>query len=346
MKLLLLFLFSIFSLLALVIPVKYKYRYVLFSFLGFILVMVASLRSEVGNPDYPVYRLLYEDAKTGGAIVELSYVYFSHLISFIFGDFFYLILTYACLAIYFKLLAIRQVTELLFLSLAVYVSYFFILHEMIQIRVGVASAFLLLCVKPIYDRNLKKFLFFFFLAVFFHVSSLIILPLWFLGKFKGKLNIIFLILMVPVSYCIYFINVTILNFIPIPYVQEKLDIYMQLQELEAADFLTKINVFNYVFVGKIFIFYFLLYKHKLLTDNNKYTMILLNIYALSLFMYPALAMMPVLAGRISEFFGAVEIILIPFLYYIIRPRYIAVILILVWSLGILMVNLFKSNLLG
>jgi hypothetical protein len=78
--------------------------------------------------------------------------------------------------------------------------------------------------------------------------------------------------------------------------------------------------------------------------HNKYTIVLLNIYAVSLFMYPALAMMPVLAGRVNELLGIVEIVLFPLLYYIISPRYISALIIVVWSLGILLINIFKSSL--
>lgn len=81
-------------------------------------------------------------------------------------------------------------------------------------------------------------------------------------------------------------------------------------------------------------------------SHNKYTVLLLNIYALSLFLYPALAMMPVLAGRISELLAVVEIILLPLVYYTIRPRYASISIIVLWSFGIVMVNLFKSQLLG
>lgn len=348
MTIIFLFLFFLFSLIAVFPPKENINKYVLYLVLGLILVLISSFRPEQGNPDYAVYRKLYEDAKTWDAIVEPSYFLISQLVYLVFDNILYLFIIYACLGVYLKLTAIKQLTDLWFLSLMVYVSYFFILHEMVQIRAGIATAFLLLSVKPIYDRNLKLFLVLVLLATFFHVSSLIILPLWFLGIFKDrkKVNTYFLILVLPIAYGIYFLKMTLLNFIPIPYVQEKIDLYTQLQELETDAFLTDINVFNFVFLAKIIIYYFLVYKRELLMTRNKYTVLLLNIYAISLFMYPALAAMPVMAGRVSEFLGVVEIILIPLVYYVFRPHYVGTLLVLVWSLGIIMVNLFKSKLLG
>lgn len=338
-------LFFISALLALLpINPNGKLSYCLFITLGALLVLLSGFRIGSRFPDYESYLILYDDIKTGDVIVELSFLYVAKFVHFVFNNVSILFLIYALLGVSLKLLAIRKLTDLWLLSIAVYAANFFILHEMIQIRAGVAAAFLLLCIKPIYDRNLKQFLGFALLAIFFHISAIVILPLWFFGKFKTKANVFFLHIILPVAYGVYFLKITIFNFIPIPYVQEKLDLYAALQELETADFFTDINVFNYVFLAKIIIFYFLLYKNKLLMSHNKYSMVLLNVFGISLFMYPALAMMPVLAGRISELLGIVEIVLFPLLYYIINPRYIAVLIVLVWSLGMLLINIFKSSL--
>lgn len=345
MILLTFFLFFIIALAAL-LPINPigKISYGILLITGTLLILLSGFRVGSQFPDYSSYLILYEDAKTNDAIVELSFLYISKFVYFIFNNVAFLFLTYALIGVSVKIIAIKKLTNLWLLSLVVYASNFFILHEMVQIRVGVAAAFLLLCVKPIFDRNLKLFLLFSFLAIFFHMSSLVILPLWFIGNFKYKGNVYFLKAIVPFGYVIYFLKITIFNFIPIPYVQEKLDIYAALQELGTADFLTDINVFNYVFLAKVFIFYFLLSKRKLLMIHNKYTLVLLNIFAISLFMYPALAMMPVLAGRVSELLGVVEIILFPLIYYIISPRYIAAMIVVIWSFGILSVNIFKSSL--
>ena len=280
-------------------------------FLGVLLVLLAGFRIGSQFPDYSSYLVLYEQVKSGDALVELSFICISKIVAFLFNNVLFVFLIYALIGVTLKLVAIKQLTDLWLLSLVVYVANFFILHEMIQIRAGIASAFLLLSIKPIYDRNFKKFITFTLLAIFFHISSLIILPLWFLGEFKYKANLSYMISIMPIAYGIYFMKITVLNFIPIPYVQEKLELYALLQELGTADFLTDINVFNYVFLAKIIIFYLLVWKSQLLMLQNKYTIVLLHIYAVSLFMYPALAMMPVLAGRVSELLGVVEIILFP-----------------------------------
>jgi len=321
-----------------------KISYILSGLLGGLLVLVSGFRIGSHFPDYSSYLILYDDIKTGDVIVEVSFQYIAKFVQLVFDNVLLLFFIYALIGVSLKIIAIKQLTDLWLLSLVVYIGNFFILHEMIQIRVGVASGFLLLCIKPIYDRDWKKFLLFSLLGILFHVSSLIVLPLWFLGNIKKKILISILVLIIPAAYVMYFLKVTVLNFIPIPYVQEKLDLYISLQELGEENFLNGINVFNFVYLARIVIYYFLLYKSELLAKHNKYILILLSVYGFGLFMYPALAVMPVMATRVSELLNVVEIILFPLFYYTLSPRAASKSVVIIWSLGILLINIYKSNL--
>ena len=55
------------------------------------------------------------------------------------NDYLPVFVTYALLGVGFKYLGIRNLTKLTAFSLAIYVSYFYSLHELTQIRAGVAS---------------------------------------------------------------------------------------------------------------------------------------------------------------------------------------------------------------
>lgn len=68
-------------------------------------------------------------------------------------------LIFAILGVSLKLLAIKKLSLLPFYSIFVYICLYFILHEMTQIRVGVATAIFLLAIPDIYNRNFKTFLF-------------------------------------------------------------------------------------------------------------------------------------------------------------------------------------------
>lgn len=316
-----------------------------FSFLGLLLILIAAFRSEEGNPDYEVYVSYFYDQDF--LLVEPTFVIFAKMVSFLFGPYpIYIFIIYAILGVTLKFAAIKQLSKLWFLSIIVYIGNFFVLQDMIQIRAGVASALLLLCIKPIFDRDLKKFLFISILAILFHISALVILPLWFLPKIKDRILIFLLYIIIPISCVIYFLKTNLIMALPIPVVQEKIDIYVALQESGVENVLTEINVFNYVFLVNVLIFYLLLIKHKLLLFHNKYALILLAIYGIGLSSYAALATLPVFAGRISGLLEIVEIILIPFLYYTISPKYISKLLVIFWALGMILIHLFRSKLIS
>ena len=121
-----------------------KLSYALLVVLGVLLFVLAGFRKGSQFPDYSSYLILYEDIKSGDVIVELSFLYIAKLVHFIFNNVLFLFLIYALIGVSLKLKSIRQLTDLWLLSLVVYASNFFILHEMIQIRVGVYAGFLLL----------------------------------------------------------------------------------------------------------------------------------------------------------------------------------------------------------
>jgi hypothetical protein len=226
------------------------------------------------------------------------------------------------------MIAIKQLSNLWFLSLLFYIASYYILHELIQIRAGVAVGFLLLSIKSIYERNGKQFLFFSTCSVFFHYSGLLILPLWFLSPTSHKF---IWFLFIPIAYLIYVIGIDISSYItmlvPIVAVQEKLIAYQN-----SNIFDNTINLFSMGRIMKISIFYLLLWKIDMIQKYNKYAILMLKIYGISLCILPFFPSTPTVADRVMEFYEIVTIILYPLLIYIIKPVQYSKILIL--SMGL------------
>ena len=65
-------------------------------------------------------------------------------------------LIFAIIGVSLKILAINRLSSMPFLSLLAYICLYFVLHEMTQIRAGVASGIFLLAIQDIVNRNLKK----------------------------------------------------------------------------------------------------------------------------------------------------------------------------------------------
>lgn len=311
----LIILFGLFSLVAFIPPENGYYKIIIFFGLGIILVFAAALREIGVDRDSVLYEEMFNNYDV--SMVEPSFRLISDFIhTYLESNIIYLFFLYAIFGVFTKLFAITELTKLWFLSLVIYLSNFFIIQELTTIRAGVASGFLMLCIKPIYDRDWKRFLLFVIIAIFFHYSALVILPLWFLGNVPRKQ---WLLMSIPVGYLIYFSGINLVGVIPIPGVQEKLEMYKQLQEL-GDEKSTTINVFNLLFLARIVIFYFLLWKYELIVSNNKYFPLLMKIYCLGLVVFLVFSTMPVVAFRINELFIVVEIILIPLLFYAFTPR--------------------------
>ncbi|WP_226064002.1 EpsG family protein [Kaistella polysaccharea] len=324
--------FILLSFISIFRPVAKVEKYIVI-FCGLVMLLFAGFRED--SFDYIIYELLFENYET--ISVEPAFKTISYLVTQFTEDIRYLFLIFAFLGVSLKLKGITTLSNFVLLSLVVYVSNFYLLHEMTQIRAGVASAFLLLSIKPNMERDLKKFLLFAILGFLFHYSALLILPLWFLPK---KINVKILGISIFLGYASFFLGLNFVRIIPIPGIQEKIEAYLTLQEMNNEE----INVFGYLYLFRILIFYVLLFNYKKFSKYNIYFPLLLNMYAISLVVFTVFGKIPAFSSRISEMLGVVEIILIPMLVYLFRVQILGRLLVVLVALVFLLVNLFYVEL--
>jgi len=343
MKIIIIILFCFASMLSFL---KFRKKIFLMRFLlmGGFLFLFAAFRDGNAVRDYNNYVTAFNDPNWRN--VEISFTIIVWIVKHIFFDnVLFLFVIYALIGVLLKTKAIKELTALCFLSLVIYISNFYILQELTQIRVGIAGGFLLLCIKPIYDRDFWKFLIFTGSAVFFHYSALVILPLWFLRG--NSINKYFYTAIIPLVYIIYFEHINLVellnNFIPIATFNQRYREYKLLQELEVGDF-AKMNVFNLSFLARILIYYLILLKSELVYMKNRYANLLLKIEGFSLTSFILFSAMPVYASRINELFGVVEIILLPFMYYVFKPKLLSTFIVVLAGLCLLLINLFYIKL--
>jgi hypothetical protein len=318
-------------------------RIIFYYFIGVVLILVAGLRSEDICRDYNTYRTYYEDIKNGGNhfFAEPTFV----LITLITPRIEWLMLIYATLSITIIFVGIKRLTEFYFFSILIYFSTGFIMHEMTQIRVGVAAALLLLCIEPIFSRNFIKFLIISLIAASFHFSALIILPFYFFRP--NKFNILIFSLIIPASYLLHILGIhltSLLYLFPIGGdVHQKL--MMQIQSMTATGKIAPINVFNIIQLLRIVLIAVLIWKSSLLQNSNKYFNILVKIYIFSVASFVLFADIPVFSFRISELLGVVEIILLPMIIYLIRQKILAYFLCFLFAFGALYMAIIYGGLL-
>jgi len=180
---------------------------------------------------------------------------------------------------------------------------------MTQIRVGVASAIVLLSITSIEEKNFKLFLLQISIACLFHYSVLIIIPFYFLRNDKISKIYYFLI---PIAYLFYYLQInllSILKYITFSPIIQKYNTYLYLANIDT------LNVFSAWHLLRCVFCLFLLWNWEYFLSKNKYAVLLLKYYVLSFFFFIAFANIPAFASRVSDLFAIVEFILTPFLFY-------------------------------
>ncbi len=307
-----------------------------------LIILVAGLRPEGIDRDYLTYLEHFYDYQNY-ALLEPSFKLIAYFVHNVIGAYpVLLFLIYAIIGVSLKMIAIKQLSTLVWGGVLVYLSYYFLLHEMTQIRAGVASGFLLLSIKPLYDRRLKLFLLYAGCATFFHYSGVVIFLLWVV---KNKVNRNVLAGIIPLAILAYIIGRTSLIFnLPVPILGDKMMVYQNLKNIDSSH--NVINVFNAVYIVKLVLFYLFWWKYKLLEVHNQYFPLLFKIYGFSLCLLPLLSDIPVFAYRLSELLGIVEIVLFPLIYYLFKPDVISRFLLQIFCISMFLISIFYNQLIS
>jgi len=337
-----LFFFLIFLLIILFCLYKNKQtENILFVCCGILLFFIAAFRRSGLDRDYYGYIRYYSLVlHQSFSRIEPSFIKITHIVDKLFSNSLYLFIIYALLGVFLKFYAINKLTRFRLLSVLIYFSGFFLLFEMTQIRAGVAAGLLLLCIEPIKERRLGLFLFLASIAFFFHYSAIVIFPLYFLNG--HKLNSKIYLILIPVAYLLYFLKFNLISFfnlIPISLIQIKIHSYYYYASVN------KINLFNYVHLFRCLLAYLFLWKWKLIAETNDYSIILTKIYVIAIFIFVALGNIPSISSRISELLMVVEIIMIPFLTIIMKPKYLSISFVIGIGLAFLSLSLLYTKIL-
>lgn len=335
----------IFFLVAGIQAAGYFFKYPKLSFWSCIvlLILVAAFRPVSSNKDQNTYIEYYRDIKDIPlSFLEPTYFVFAEISRVIFNSPIGIFILYSILGVSLKGLALTRLTKYYSVSLILYCGSFFLLHEMTQIRVGVASAILLLGIPSIANKNKKEFIFYWILGSLFHYSFMIFGLFYFLDGDKINPKFYVGMILASIGAAILGLNlVWFFQFVNLGFISEKINTYKALlDEGMYAD----IQLLNPLLILRIIILGVMLYKAKLLRERNQYALVLIKIYAFSIFFFIALSDLPTLAGRLNQLFGVVEIVVVPFLIYILTPKYCAVIFSILFGMLILYKQLYYSDL--
>lgn len=322
-----------------------NYRSLIYYILILVLVSVAAFRPIGSDNDSINYEYFFKnyDAKEIVLNVEFSYRWLCSIISKISDNVRPVLIIYAIMGVSIKMFALKRYSNMWFLCVLIYLGYYYLLHDLTQIRASIASGIFLFAIKPLAERKKMKFFFMICLASLFHYSSLLLLPFLLIDNENlTNLKKYILASLVPIGYIVYFLHINLVATIPIPYISDKMEIYQALNEKGVMG--DEINVFNMVFLVEILIYLFLLLKYNLIIEYNKYLPIMIKIMGLSIFSFLIFATLPVLAFRTHDLYGIVDIVLFTNIYYVIRPRPLSKSVVIVIAIALFSITIFYSEL--
>lgn len=299
-----------------------KYKWLAYTLIGICLIMYAGFRPIGFDRDSSNYEALFmhPDDRVSAISVEPFFLIICKILYFVSPDAQILLLFFAILGITMKFFAIKRLTPLFFLPLIIYVGNFYILHDLTQIRAGIASGCFLLSIKPLSeDKKLKAFIYILSGALF-HYSAFALLPLLLLNnKLISRHMKFVLACIVPICFALYILDLDLLTTIPIPYITSKVETYKALSEYS----LDKESILNPFPLIKMAVFLYLLYFSETVKLYIPSIYIIIKILGCSLVAYFVFSSVKIVSMRISELYGVVELIAYSSIVYTIKPLCVA-----------------------
>jgi hypothetical protein len=312
--------------------------------IGCFLFLFAGLRGDKVDNDFSTYIEYFESVKNRSIsesllMVEPSFVLIAHVVPNIRC----MMLVFAFLGVFVHIFAFRKVSSFPYFSLAIWVTHYFFVHEMNQVRAGVAIGLVLYSLYFIVERKLLKFLLIIGVATLFHYSAIVLIPIYFLSTVK--MNRTYFVL-IPVTYILYLGGIGLLEILGklhIGIIQSKIEAYNTLQ---SAGMYTKMNVFNPAVMLRITLIYIFLFNYDYLKDKNPHFIIMVKMYCMSIAFMVLFASMPAFALRFADVFGIVELALVPMLFYLLDYKYPVLTFVFGWSILFLFLDLVYNGFLN
>jgi hypothetical protein len=315
-----------------------------FYFASFVLFIAAAMRGEGVDRDYKTYISIYEYLSNGEPYtIEPTFIIFSLISKALINSPILIFIIYALLGLYYKAKYIRSFSPYICLSLLLYYSNFYFVHELTQIRIGVASGIGFYALKFLIEGDRKKFILMIFASSLFHFSMLVLLIslVFDRNKISSKfiLNTSFLILF---SYVLIFLNINLLNllqYIPIPVIQEKFNIY---EYQTKNSMIEQVNIFSAMQFIHLTVLLVILNNAKKF-QNNPPMVLLSKLYSLSPICLVLLSPLPAFAIRLSELYSVADIIVLPIIASYCKQNRTARFFIILLSVFVFLINLYHNN---
>ncbi|WP_448684273.1 EpsG family protein [Enterobacter cloacae] len=322
-----------------------SFTIVLYWLLAVTLIYIATFRTIGADADSLAYLEAYNAFRTGEiTISEPTFNLFSAISNKLMGEDGILLVffLYSFIAITLKLYVIHSYSKEQFLSIVVYLCMFFILHELTQIRAGVAAAFFIFALPNLINGQKKTYFFKILLACTFHLSAVLLLPLVVLSNKKINFTVVFLFPLCCLATVLAIGDVSTLLikiFSVFPgIIGDKVIAYINGAQLYGR--FDNVNIFSKITLSTYAIFITYFYGVLKSKKYDKNDIIFLKLFSIMLSVFYVFSSVPVMASRTFELLTASFILSFPFIISKFKPKLIPYLIIVTW----LVIYLYVVNL--
>ena len=281
--------------------------------LGIAMIMIAGMRSVGSTPDTEAYEAMFY-ARENDLTLMLREPSFNMIVSTLNGFGFgvgALFFTYAILSIPIHLTAFWRISRLPLLTLTIYISYYYMMHDMVQIRCGVASGLFLWAICFYVEKKKMYTLLFILLGTFFHYSAIAGLVIFLFSDKLPRWQRMVLYALVPIGMVAYFIHLDLSTLVPDELGGQKLMRYRELKEHGIEDDQVGWKFESHILIWmNIVLYYASIYYHEYLSKHFKYTVIAIKLQAVGfIFLFFAAGLSMVLGNRMNDYFSVASVLL-------------------------------------
>ncbi|MFU1633699.1 EpsG family protein [Aeromonas veronii] len=241
---------------------------------------------------------------------------------------------YAFISLLIKFYCISKYAADKFVSFIIYACVFFILHDLTQIRAGLAAAFFLWSLPDLINGNKKNYLVKVFLASLFHFSASLLFPLIFLSKQKWRASIyislpLLSLLLVVLVGDLKDILIVFFSYFP-DFISSKAVSYIMGVDLEGR--FSDVNVFSKISLSTWGFYLLYGYACSRLRSFSDADNLFLKLFGIMLTIYYLFSSVPVLSARCFELLSVSFIYSLPLLARKFRPSLYLKSIIIFWSI--------------
>ena len=299
-------------------------KVVIYLLLGVVMILIAGFRETGVTPDSEAYESMYY---SGGKsltdkLVEPTFIFFRDFLQSFDLGINALFFVYAILSVPLRLTAIWKISNMPLLTLSIYISYYYQLHDVVQMRCAVASALFLLALYYRLEHKNYYSLLCIVCGWLFHYSAIAGLIIFLIdNKPMKQWHSVILYLIVPLGIIFSFSGWDIGQFIPTELGGDKLQMYRELKDKGIEGELEGIPFYkDPAILLNICLFYGCIVYRQLLSESNKYFPMLLKIMGVAFICKFTLGnLSSVLASRLFEYFDVVSIFLWTMAVYAFYP---------------------------